>query len=102
MDLACLVFGILFIVAGVLFAFGRLHTRLRAWKVMSPEDRNAIRILPLCRNIGGMIALCGGIFLLGGIYRAFRERGFTAAMILWLIMAGIDVWQIGRSGRYTR
>ena len=102
MDITCIIFGIMFIISGILFALGKLHTRIKAWQAMSQQERNAIRIEPLCRNIGSMIALCGGIFLIGGLWAAFRSSGFTIAMIVWLVIAGIDVWQIGKSGRYTR
>jgi len=102
MDITCIIFGFIFLIAGILFAMGKLHTRIKAWQAMCQQEKEAIRIEPLCRNIGSMIALCGGIFLLGGWWESFRHSGFTIAMIAWLVIAGIDVWQIGKSGRYTR
>ena len=102
MDITCIIFGIMFIIGGVLFASGRLHKCIKAWQAMSQQEQEAIRIEPLCRNIGSMIALCGSIFLLGGLWATFRTNGFTIAMIVWLVIAGIDVWHIGKSGRYTR
>ena len=100
MNITCVVFGILFSAAGALFAAGKLHTHLPAWKRMPPEEKEKIRILPLCRNIGEVILLSGIIFLLNGFWSAFRGHWFTAAMIAWLVVAGVDVYLIGKSRRY--
>lgn len=102
MEPSCILFGILFLGAGILFALGKIHTHIAAWKQMSEMEREAIDIIPLCRNIGGMIALCGLIFLLSGISSAVLEHAFVWLMILWLLAAGFDVYYIGRDGRYKK
>lgn len=102
MNFTCLVFGVLFCIAGILFALGKCHIHLTAWKQMPEDEKAKIRIHPLCQNIGGMIVLCGIIFVLGGIWSAFAARAFVWAMILWMLASGIDVYYISKSKRYIR
>ena len=100
MDLTGIVFGTMFSVVGLLFAAGKLHPYLSAWKNMSPEERAEINILPLCRNIGEIILLSGILFLIKGFCPAFQDHWFTWAMIAWLLVAGLDAYFIGKSSRY--
>ena len=62
-----IIFGVLFTIAGFLFACGKGHVHLKEWKNMSIEEREKIDIKPLCRNIGEVIMLNGLIFLLKGL-----------------------------------
>lgn len=101
MNLTCLIFGFLFSGMGVLFAAGRCHIRLTAWKRMTEEEKNKIRIRPLCRNIGAMIGLCGGIFLMGGIWSDFKEHAFVGAMFLWMAAAGLDLYHMEKGRWYS-
>mgnify|MGYP000062489438 FL=1 len=100
MDYTCIFFGVLFTIAGVVFAFGKGHIHLSAWKNMPQEEKEKIRIVPLCRNIGEVIALNGIIFLMKGLWAGFSNHWFVCAMIAWLIVAGLDVWYISKSNRY--
>lgn len=100
MDFTCLVFGLLFCTAGIVFAFGKGHIHLQAWKQMPPDEKAKIRILPLCRNIGGMIALCGVIFVSAGVWEQFQTSAFVWTMIAWMALAAADVYYIGKSSRY--
>ena len=100
MNLTCIVFGILFVAAGALYAAGKLHTHMSVWKNMPQEEKDQIRIGPLCRNIGGMILVCGVIFLLKGFWHSFSHPWFTGIMMAWLIACGLDVWFIRKSKRY--
>ncbi len=100
MNFTCIFFGILFCIAGIIFACGKGHVHLSAWKAMPEEEKRKIKILPLCRNIGEVIALNGMIFLLRGLWSGFSEHWFVCAMIAWLIIAGLDVWYIGKSNCY--
>jgi hypothetical protein len=102
MDWTCILFGVLFIAAGVLFAWGKLHHRFSAWKNMPEREKEKIRIRPLCRNIGGMIALSGILFCVKGVWSGFKNHWFVLAMVLWLILAGFDVWYISKSGGYYK
>lgn len=100
MNFTCIFFGVIFTVAGIAFACGKIHIHMAAWKSMPPEEKDKIKIEPLCRNIGEIIALSGIIFLLKGFWSGFTEHWFVAAMIAWLVIAGFDVWHIGKSDRY--
>ena len=59
MDYTCIFFGVLFTLGGFVFATGNGHSHLSAWKNMPPEEKEKIAIVPLCRNIGEIIALNG-------------------------------------------
>lgn len=100
MDFTCIFLGTLFIAAGILFALGKVHVHLAAWKHMSPREKDKIDIHPLCRNIGAVIALSGMVFLLKGLWSGFENRWFSVCMIVWLLGAGLDVWYITKSRRY--
>lgn len=52
MDFTCIFFGMLFCAAGFVFACGKGHIYLSAWKNMPQAEKNKIKIVPLCRNIG--------------------------------------------------
>lgn len=102
MDFISMFLGIVFTAFGIVFACGRGHIYLTAWKNMTREEKEKINIVPLCRNIGGVIALCGAIFIIKGVFNGFGGRPFTAVMILWLAAAGIDLWHISKSPIYRR
>lgn len=101
MDFICVLLGILFTIVGFLFFFGKaIH--LSAWKNMPQEEKEQIQILPLCRNIGGVIILCGIIFLLKGLWVDFSNHWFMGSMVAWLVVAGLDVWYMTKSQRYKQ
>ena len=100
MNIICILFGAIFTVAGFLFAAGKIHTHIPAWKQMPEEEKKKINIGPLCRNIGEVILLSGIIFLLKGFWPAFTDHWFTGSMVAWLIVAGLDVWFISKSSRF--
>ena len=102
MNITCICFGILFIAVGAFFFFGKGHTHLAAWKNTPDAEKEKVNILPLCRNIGCMIALCGMIFLVSGLWIAFKEAAFVWSMVIWLVLSGVDVYFIGKSKRYIR
>ena len=70
--------------------------------VMWQEEKEKIKIVPLCRNIGEVIALNGLIFLLKGLWPGFENHWFVTAMIAWFIVAGFDLWYIEKSDRYYK
>ncbi len=100
MDLTCVFFGMIFIIAGALFALGKLHGRLAAWRNMPQSEKDKIKIKPLFRNIGEIIMPRGIIFLAKGLWAEFSSHMFMVTMIAWLIVAGFDVWHISKSKRY--
>ena len=102
MNLTCIFFGIIFTIAGFMFACGKGHIHLSSWKNMPQEEKEKIKIVPLCRNIGEVIALNGLIFLLKGLWPGFENHWFVTAMIAWFIVAGFDLWYIEKSARYYK
>ena len=102
MNLTCIIFGLLFTAAGALFAAGKLHPHLSAWKNMPEEEKETINIVPLSRNIGEMIALSGIIFLIKGFWAGFHDHWFLAAMAAWMVIAGLDLYTIEKQHRYEK
>ncbi len=100
MNITFVLFGIIFLAIGVLFAFTNLYQRLDMWKKMPEDERAGIDIRPLCHNIGALIALCGFVFLVGGFFSLFRENFFIWAMIGWFVVGGVDIYFISKSKRY--
>ena len=100
MNITCIFFGVIFTIVGFLFAAGKIHPHIPAWKQMPAEEKKKIRIGPLCRNIGEIILLSGIIFLLKGVCPAFTDHWFTGSMIAWLIVAGLDVWFITKNRKF--
>ncbi len=101
MKVICVVSGILFFLLGLLLFIGKLHPHLDLWKKLSKEDQEKIRIIPLCRNMGAMICLCGLIFFVSGMFwTAGMSRIFIWLMIAWFVLSGIDVYWIQTSNRY--
>ncbi len=100
MNGTCIIFGLLFLTAGILFFCGKIHGRLSLWENMPENERQNIKIRPLCRNIGFLIALSGILFLTAGVFAWFLNYVFVWAMIGWMVTAGLDVLYIGKSRRY--
>lgn len=100
MDYTCVFLGTVFIISGVLFAGGKLHTHLSAWRNTLCEEKRRIRIIPLCKNVGGMIVCNGLLFLVKGFSKFLGDSWFIAAVLVWSILAGLDVWYISKSKRY--
>ncbi len=100
MDLTCLAFGVIFLIAGFVFFIGKGHVLLSAWKNMPEEEKSTIHIVPLCHNIGIMFALCGLIFLISGASAFFKDNFFIWCMIIWFVLCGVDFFHISKSPRY--
>lgn len=102
MDITCIFFGVLFLLGGLAFAYGKGHIHLAAWKNMPQEEKEKINIEALCHNIGEVIALNGLIFLIKGMWPGFVNHWFVAAMVAWFVLASFDIWYIEKSGRYCK
>ena len=100
MDYVCIALGILFMVGGIIFAFGKIYQHIPAWQKTPDEEKSKIRIKPLCQNIGGMMTLNGIIFVLKGCCAGFSDQMFSVEIIIWLVIAGFDVYYISKSSRY--
>ena len=73
--------GVLFIIAGLAFFFGRTHIQLFAWENMPEQGRG--RIMPLCRCMGEVIVLSGLIFLMKGLWAGFWEHWLAGSIAAW-------------------
>ena len=100
MNFTCIFFGMIFLIAGILFAAGKLHGYISAWRNMPMEEKRKIKIIPLCKNIGTVIALSGVIFLINGLWQGFRDHLFVITMVAWLILAGVDLFFIEKRHWY--
>lgn len=70
MDFTCIFFGILFTLAGLWFAFGKGYLHLSLWKNMPQKEKDKLRIIPLCRNIGLFIKYA-------------KSKKYTINILLW-------------------
>ncbi len=100
MNATCLIFGILFLVAGIVFFVGKFHIHMSAWKKMPEDEKATVNIKPLCHNIGLVIMLCGVIFLASGIWSSFKTNFFTWFMIGWMVVCVADLVYIDKGKRY--
>ncbi len=100
MNYMCVFLGIVFAMFGIGFAFGKLYERLPAWRKMSDAEKNEIKPKPLCRNVGAMITLNGIVFILKGVCTGFSDSMFMCAAVIWIVIAGADVYYISKSSRY--
>ena len=85
----------------IVFLRKSTHSSLRM-ENMPQEEKDKIKILPLCRNIGKIILLSGIIFLMKGLWTDFSNHWFVGSMVAWLMIAGVDVWYITKSERYKQ
>ncbi len=102
MNLKVLIFGILFFIAGVLFACGKLHTKIDGWQKMSPEEKAKVNERAMCLNFGAIISLCGVIFILAGAIPAFLDKGFTWAMVAWIAICFGDLFLVSKKKLFEK
>ena len=100
MNFTCIIFGIIFLITGILFAAGKLHNHITAWKNMPDDEKRRIKIIPLCKNIGSMISLSGVIFLVNGFWQGFSNHLFVIFMVAWRVLSGIDLFFIEKKRWY--
>ncbi|MCD8301003.1 MAG: DUF3784 domain-containing protein [Clostridiales bacterium] len=100
MNGSCLLFGIIFLIAGFVFLIGKGHEHIKAWQNMTEEEKAKVDIKPLCRNLGGILMLCGAIFLVSGFWAAFKTNCFAWAMLAWMVVTILDVIYIQKSDKY--
>lgn len=100
MQVVSILWGIIFLVVGILFINGKVHIHLSYWKNLTDAEKKKIKIKALCHNIGKIIILASFIFLINGIFLKAGNNWFVIFMIGWMIIAGGDVWYIEKSGRY--
>lgn len=101
MDLYCIIFGIVFLAAAVLFFTGNAPNYIKAWRLMSEKEKSEVKIKPLCINAGCVFIIAAVIFFISGFISTFRETVFIWCMIFWLVATGVDVAFITKSKRYV-
>lgn len=101
MNITCVVFGTVFLIIGFMFFIGKVHEHIDGYKKMSEEEKAAIKIIPLCRNVGVVIGLAGIGFVIAGFVSVFADKIFVWYMIAWFIGAGLDIRYISKSSRFT-
>ncbi len=102
MRMICVLFGAVYIAIGLTIAFTSIYRRMDFWKKMSDEEKKKVRISPLMRNLGGMIALCGLLFLVAGLWDWFYLYAFRWAIIAWFVLGFIDAFKISKGTRYQK
>ena len=102
MNISCIFFGCLFLGTGILLIFNKLPHCLSPLKYLPPEEKEKIQIKPLFRNIGEIIGFAGILFLLNGFWNNFMDHWFSIAMIVWFIIAGLDLWYISKNSHYQK
>ena len=100
MNLNCIVFGLIFLVVGIVFFIGVGPNWIKAWRDMPKEEKNKIHMDELSKNIGCVFLVASGIFLISGFNPGFKNAAFVWCMIAWFVLTGIDVAFIAKSNRY--
>ncbi len=96
----CITFGMIFLIAGGMFFTGTALRFIEDWQRIPQEEKDQIRIIPLCRNAGVMLALAGIVFIAAGCFPRFRELMFRWTMIGWMALCAADLVYIEKSERY--
>lgn len=100
MQLKCLILGILFLFIGASFFYGKAIPRMNWWNELTPKEQENIRVEALGRNVGSVLLLAGIIFEMAAIFPTFQEKAFIWCIVGWLILTGIDVYDMEKSKRY--
>ncbi len=100
MNITCVIFGVLFVVVGIMFFIGKGHEHIESYNGMTEIEKANIKIEPLCRNVGTVIGLAGLGFLAAGFVPVFANKIFIWYMIAWFIGTGFDVRFISKSNHY--
>lgn len=100
MNLHCIAFGLIFLVAGIAFFIGIGPNWIKAWREMPMEEKSKIRMNELSKNIGCVFLIASAIFLASGFSPVFLNAAFVWSMVAWFVLTGIDVAFITKSNRY--
>ena len=73
---------------------------LKGWKNLSEKERKGINMSLLGKNVGTVLMSAGIIFEMSAWFPGFQEKAFVWCMIAWLVLTGIDVYDMEKSKRY--
>lgn len=101
MRLFCILLGITFMLVGAVFWKGKGIEWIKAWQQMEENEKQKINKQALEKNVAWVFVSAGVIFGLAGISAYFKEHFWMYSMIGWLILTGVNVYDIEKSDRYT-
>ena len=90
MKLASFVFGVIFILCGILILCNQINVFLGKAK-KSKEEINSPKFKSFTRNVGTLITIGGIILAVNGIWTYYAEHVFIWVFLAWLILGIGDV-----------
>jgi hypothetical protein len=98
----CYTVSIILLVIGVVFYSGKAASYIKGYQDMPGEEKKAVNINPLCKNLSAVFFLAAVIFGIAGYSEWFRLVCFKWAMIGWIVLCCADIVFINKSGRYGK
>ncbi|WP_018591298.1 DUF3784 domain-containing protein [Terrisporobacter glycolicus] len=95
-----LMFSIMFMIVSYALYTGKALKYMKSYEAMRDEDKEKIKVIPLCRNISVAIFLAAIIFFIAACSLEFRENFFQWFIVIWTIGCAIDLWYINKSKKY--
>jgi hypothetical protein len=96
----CYTFSILLLCVGAFFYSGKAADHIKGYVDMPDEEKKAVDIKPLCKNLSVMFFLAAVVFGIAGYSEWFRLVCFKWAMIGWIALCCADIVFINKGG-YT-
>ncbi|MCD8316814.1 MAG: DUF3784 domain-containing protein [Eggerthellaceae bacterium] len=101
MDILCIVFGVPVLALGIAFWKGRALNYSHAWRTMPEEDKAAINMDRINKNLGIAVLACAVILLACGLFSGIRVA-LGPLFTVWAVAVLIDAVYISRSKRYIK
>ena len=70
--------------------------------LVKDEEKRAVNIKPLCKNLSVMFFLAALIFGIAGLSELFRASYFKWFMVGWIVLCCADIVFINKSGLYVK
>jgi hypothetical protein len=94
----CYMVSIMLLVVGAFFYSGKAADHIKGYVDMPDEEKKAVNIKPLCKNLSVMFFLAAVIFGIAGYSEWFRLVCFKWAMIGWIALCCVDIVFINKGG----
>jgi hypothetical protein len=98
----CYTVACILIVAGILFYTGKAASYIEGYRDMPEEEKRAVNIKPLCKNVSIVFFLAAVIFAIAGYSALFRLEYLKWTMICWIALCCADIVFINKSGLYVK
>ncbi|MEG0284001.1 MAG: DUF3784 domain-containing protein [Erysipelotrichales bacterium] len=98
--LLCYGIGLLMFIIAITFYFEIAPKFIKGYQMMSEQEKAGINIKALSQNLSLMFFIVSFIFLVAGYSEDFLENNFRIAMIIWLIICGLDIAYINKSDKF--